>query len=384
MMLDRFLSSKPLYSNKIDFDFFPTFYKKYEEYFTLPKAIHIVGTNGKGSSGRFLAQMLLGSGYRVGHYTSPHILSFNERIWIDGDNIKDEKLEEIHIELLEILKSDAELLSYFEYTTLLAFLAFKNLDYVVVEAGLGGEFDATNVIKKELLLCTKIDMDHKDFLGESIEKIGRTKLNAMDSAVLLGEQEHKEIIGIAKEIAMKKNSKVYLVEDLIDDTSHDEIVAYIKKNNMADFQIQNLSNSVAAMKILKLPISLQHILLTSLEGRCQKINDNITIDVGHNLLGAKAIKSHFYGKKVNLIYNVMSDKDYESILEELRPIIKKVMILKLDTPRALDIKILGDFLHTRGFDFEEFCGIKKDEEYLVFGSFYTVEKFLRLHKEGLI
>ncbi len=115
------------------------------------KIIHIVGTNGKGSTGRIMATLLKESSYSVGHYSSPHILKFNERIWINGENISDKLLEENHKRLFKILGRDiSRSLSYFEYTTLLAFIATQDLDILILEAGLGGEFDATNVVDKDL------------------------------------------------------------------------------------------------------------------------------------------------------------------------------------------------------------------------------------------
>ncbi len=165
-MLSEFLEKKPLYYDKIDYERMPRIYQKIKSALPTPKIIHLIGTNGKGTTGRFLASALLNKGLKVGHYTSPHILKFNERIWLNGADIADEILENTHNKLLVLLeKSDAERLSYFEYTTLLAMVAFAECEYVVLEAGLGGEYDATAVFPKELTLFTPIDFDHTAFLG---------------------------------------------------------------------------------------------------------------------------------------------------------------------------------------------------------------------------
>ena len=203
-MLEAFLKNKPLYYNEIDYTRMPRVYAKIKDRVKLPKIIHIIGTNGKGTTGRFLATALYSLGFSTGHYTSPHILEFNERIWRNGKNIATTELEKAHKELLQLLTpEDADALSYFEYTTLLALLCYKECEYVVLEAGLGGEYDATAVFENILTLVTPIDFDHEAFLGSSIEEIATTKLNAVQSAAILARQLHNEVATIAKEIATK-------------------------------------------------------------------------------------------------------------------------------------------------------------------------------------
>ena len=142
----------------------PRVYEKVKQRLPLPKIVHIIGTNGKGTTGRFLASCLHSLGYKIGHYTSPHILKFNERIWLNGNDVSDDILNNAHDELQTILtQEDSNSLSYFEYTTLLAMLIYKDCDYVVLEAGLGGEYDATAVFPKVLTLVTPIDFDHEAF-----------------------------------------------------------------------------------------------------------------------------------------------------------------------------------------------------------------------------
>ncbi|MDX1295380.1 MAG: bifunctional folylpolyglutamate synthase/dihydrofolate synthase, partial [Sulfurimonadaceae bacterium] len=121
MKLSEFLDAKPLYYDEIDYDRMPRTYEAIKEHLKLPKIIHLVGTNGKGTTGRFIANALFRNGMHVGHYTSPHILTFNERIWIDGANVDDATLETAHEALFALLGQErADALSYFEYTTLLA------------------------------------------------------------------------------------------------------------------------------------------------------------------------------------------------------------------------------------------------------------------------
>lgn len=162
--LNTFLEAKPLYYKEIDHKRVHLAYDMLKFEIVHPVTVHIVGTNAKGSTGRILSHLAHKSGLSVGHYSSPHILKFNERIWLNGEDASDEVLEVAHQRLWKLLGSSmSEALSYFEYTTLLAFVVFEKCDLVVLEAGLGGEFDATNVCAKELSIITPIGLDHQAF-----------------------------------------------------------------------------------------------------------------------------------------------------------------------------------------------------------------------------
>ena len=132
LSLQTFLDAKPLYYDEIDLARMPRVYNAIKASLPSPKVIHVVGTNGKGTTGRFLANALLQNGLIVGHYTSPHIVKFNERIWLNGENVGDDVLEEAHQKLSTLLSQEqSESLSYFEYTTLLAMIVYESCDYVV-------------------------------------------------------------------------------------------------------------------------------------------------------------------------------------------------------------------------------------------------------------
>lgn len=378
MSLADFLNKKPLYYKEIDYERMPRVWAKIKKHFNLPKIIHIVGTNGKGSSGRFLAYYLYKSGFKTGHYTSPHILKFNERIWINGKDIDDESLEKFHKNLLFILsKEDANSLSYFEYTTLLAVFAMQTCDYIVLEAGLGGEYDATSVFDNILTLVTSIDFDHKAFLGDSIEEIARTKLNAVKKAMILSMQEHIEVFNIALEISKKKKTEIYLYNNFL--TNNELILSgvFIKKRAFPPFFYKNLTLAISGVKFLGLDVDFSKLEDIEFFGRCQKISKNITIDVGHNPLAARALRDSFENRKVVLVYNSYEDKDYEEILNILKPIIKRVEIIDLNEKRVAKKEDLEKVLKKLSLDFRDFNKIKEDEEYLVFGSFLVVEKFLK-------
>ena len=344
-------------------------YASIQENIDLPKIIHIIGTNGKGSTGRFLAGMLKEAGFKVGHYTSPHILRFNERIWIDGEEIGDEALERYHQRLLALLpKRFVQRLSYFEYTTFLAILAFEKLDFAVVEAGLGGEYDATSVFENILTLITPIDFDHSDFLGDSIESITTTKLRAIQKRAIIAQQEHKEVYNIANTLA-KPYKRVEEYGTFV------QAQKVVRQNGIPLFFANNLALASAAMKELDVKYDMQKGVRYRLPGRYEKLG-NILIDVGHNPLSAKAI-ANTLDKRVVLVYNSFKDKPYEEILKILKPKIEEVQIIPLQGERIVERSELERVLTKLNMRFSDFEGFEKDREYLVYGSFSVIEEIKR-------
>lgn len=378
MKLSDFLSAKPLYYDVIDYERFPRAYERIASRLHLPKIIHLVGTNGKGSTGRFLATALHRAGVRVGHYTSPHILRFNERIWIDGADMGDEALEEAHGRLLNLLDADtAEGLSYFEYTTLLAMVAYEACEYVVMEAGLGGEHDATAVFPKELSIFTPIDYDHAAFLGDSIELIASTKLRSMQGTALLGKQPHSEVYVIAETIARDHNVTLLRVEEVADDVLRTNAGQIANKNGLSEYLRDNLILAMAAFRVLGFEASEALFDQHALFGRLSPIAANITLDVGHNPLAAREIARAYAGQKVVLIYNTYRDKDYREILGILKPIIERVEIIGVDEARIAPRDDLEAALRELEIPFGSFESIDEHKMYLVFGSFSVAETFLK-------
>jgi len=380
MSLKKFLETKELYYKDIDYDFFPSVWKKISHKFSYPKVIHIVGTNGKGSTGRFLAYYLYKAGYKVGHYSSPHILRFNERIWIDGYDASDEVLEKAHQKLLKkIDKKTLDKLSYFEYTTLLAIESFSKCDYIVLEAGLGGEFDATNVFDKLFSLVTPIGVDHQSFLGDSLKEIAKTKLRSVTTYAIMTKQKD-EVYEVAKKLGVKYLNSL----DFFSDDELKDIKDFIEQNSFASYLEENLILALAAVKSLKLRYEISFLDGVKLKGRFQKISKNIILDVGHNEQAAFAIKNELKDKKVTLIYNTYKDKDFKKILSILKDNIKKVLIIDIEGERVIDKKSLKKTLLNLDMKFEDFSidKLKNDDEYLVFGSFLVAEKFLKSYKDG--
>lgn len=375
--LSGFLEYKTMYYDKIDFSFVNRAFSILEKEIKIPFVIHIVGTNGKGSTGRFLSHYLYKTGFKTLHYSSPHIKKFNERIWINGADVSDSLLQNAHNFLTNIYDEELLLkLTYFEYTTLLALYLSKDCEYLVLEAGLGGEFDATNVVKNDLSLITTIGLDHISFLGDSVEKIAKTKLRATNKKMIIGYQEFDEVYKTAQkvkeELKQEFNTDIEILKVENFEIDYDFVFAsYLKRN---------LALSIRCLQELKefknTPINLEIFNTTPLFGRCQKIGKNLYIDVGHNSLAAKVIKEEFKDKKITLIYNSYEDKDYFEVLKVLKPIIKEIFILPLDDKRIVKKDILQNCIKELELIEIEKLSMDLENEYLVFGSFLVIENFL--------
>lgn len=375
--LNEFLDNKPLYYKEIDHKRVHIAYSLLKPHIKRATTIHIVGTNGKGSTGRIVAYLAFCSGASVGHFSSPHILKFNERIWLNGADSSDEILEDAHKRLFDILSKDiSEALSYFEYTTLLAFVVFEECDLIVLEAGLGGEFDATNVCDKELSIITPIGIDHQAFLGDTIEQIATTKINSIQNQMLLAPQIYDEVEEVAQKICRDKNAKLYKSNN-----SHSTILEKItQEKNWAGYIKSNAQVAINALDILDIEYDIDSLNSLTLFGRFHLITPNIRIDVGHNPLASQAIVNAL-DKEVVLIYNSLDDKDYHKILATLKPKIKRVEIIPIKSQRATTVEKIEKALIDLDIEYSYFDNqIFEDEDYLVFGSFYVVEEFLLKHK----
>ena len=377
-MLQEFLNAKPLFYDTIDYTRMPKVYERIKEQLPSPEIIHLVGTNGKGTTGRFLASALNSLGFSVGHYTSPHILKFNERIWLNGVDVSDKALDLAHAKLQNILYStESEALSYFEYTTLFCMVIFKECDYVVMEAGLGGEHDATAVFEKILTLVTPIAIDHEAFLGDTITQIATTKLNAVTKEAVLAKQSFCEVYEVADTLARKKNVTMSRVEDVVDSEDIQMIQSVTKELDLPQYLQDNLKLAIAGLKSLGLEYKKENFSDSRLFGRVSKFRENIVVDVGHNTLAATSLLNALEGKKYVLIYNSYKDKDYKKILSILKPIIKRVEIISIESQRGLLVEKLQTTLNELRIQWCTYKSIESEEEYLVFGSFSVVEAFLK-------
>lgn len=381
MNLVSFLDAKGVEYAPFDPNRFKNFIASNPDFLSAaPRIVQIVGTNGKGTTGRFLAEILKNGGLKVGHFTSPHILSFTERFWFDGQDANEDELETAFEAMHARFKDELEPLSYFEILTLLACFYFKNrAEIVVMEAGVGGEYDSTSALSKELLLVTPISMDHLDMLGTSIEEITRTKLRASNCKTIVGFQPHRSVKEVIK--AEFLSSDISFLEDLLSAEEMLFIEDYIA-NSYASYLSQNLALAYAASKSLGINPALENI--KPLKGRFERIEPNVILDVGHNVDAARRVAEELGGKKVVLVFNCYADKDPENSLLALKNNIEIVEIIDVENERLIKKDKLIKVLDKIKVPYRNFDKIDKNSDYLVFGSFSVAAEFLRRRFEKKI
>ncbi|MCV6606864.1 MAG: Mur ligase family protein [Campylobacterales bacterium] len=361
-----FLQAKGAEYAPFDPDRFPKIYSKIKDKIQKPFTIQLRGTNGKGTTGRFIASYLESKNKTVVHFTSPHIKDINERFWKNGKLISNKELDLIHQEILKLLdRKDLQEMSYFEYLNVVAVLFASGCEYLVLEAGLGGEFDSTTSCEADLVVLTKIGLDHQEFLGSSIAEITQTKSNKISSKTIVGRQKES----VLKLLRTKLNDAVF-VEDKNykkEDFSKEDEGSFLSENRMTAFLV---------LKELGFELSPQEIKKSDLKGRLSKVGSNVYVDVGHNIDGAQEINNTFVGKKVVLVYNSFKEKDYFEVLKTLKPIVTKVLYLPVDDIRIANKQEIYDSCKKLDLSIETFKNIEKKNTYLVFGSFSTVKTFL--------
>jgi dihydrofolate synthase/folylpolyglutamate synthase len=230
-------------------------------------------------------------------------------------------------------------------------------------------------VENNISLITTIGLDHQNFLGNSVEEIASTKMRSVDNKMIVGYQVFDEVIKTAYEVKKQileqrdRNIEIIEVKDFDKYSINEKFASYLKRN---------LHLVIACLNELKIPIDTKLFDDVPLFGRCQKIASNITIDVGHNPLAATVIKKEFENKKITLIYNSYADKDYIEVLNILKPIIKEIVIIELDDKRIVKKEELKKIIEQFNIPIKETIKIEQNEEYLIFGSFLVVEKFLTL------
>lgn len=349
-----------------------------DEYFAHPhtkfKSIHVGGTNGKGSTSHLLSAILQSAGYKVGLYTSPHLLDFRERIRVNGIMID----EDYVVNFVASHKAHYEPLhpSFFELTTLMAFTYFahQKVDFAIIEVGLGGRLDSTNILSPILSVITNISLDHTQFLGDTLEKIAFEKAGIIKKGipVVIGEAEG-EVRKIFENKASLENAAVFFAEDI------SPVKSFERKNGKYVFQAVNypdligelggfaqLKNAntvltaIAELKKQEIGINDQAVYrgfssvtqLTGLMGRWQVIAQNPTIvcDTGHNVGGMQYVVEQLQCElydKLRIVFGMVNDKDIASVLAML-PQNAEYYFTKANIARALDEKALEQQAETYG------------------------------------
>ena len=320
-----------------------------DNYLGLPhksfKCIHVAGTNGKGSTSHMLASVLQQAGYKVGLYTSPHLLDFRERIKVNGTMISEQKV----VDFILIHKSyfEAQRLSFFEMTVGMAFSYFKQerVDYAIIEVGLGGRLDATNIITPILSVITNIGLDHTQFLGTTRPKIAREKGGIIKNGipVVVGEKD-AETENIFSEIAIEKKSPLLYAETLPSRYLTDLKGSYQQLNIQTviaalDFlSMKNLTSGIIQKGLLNV------ILNTQLLGRWQMLNTlpKIIADVGHNKEGLLFLSKQLQEEsfiKLHIIMGFVEGREISPLLS-LFPEDASYYLSCPDVERGLPVKEL--------------------------------------------
>ncbi|NLX61217.1 MAG: bifunctional folylpolyglutamate synthase/dihydrofolate synthase [Tissierellia bacterium] len=338
------------------------------------KYIHIAGTNGKGSTASYISHMLKEAGYKVGLFTSPYLERFNERISINGENIPDERLAEITervkntIEIM--LKEGYEHPTTFEIVTTIAFVYFKeeNVDFVVLEVGLGGRLDSTNVIKDSLIsVITTIDYDHMAELGDTLGKIAYEKAGIIkDRGLVLSYPQSEEALEVIKEVAKSRAASLEVcpmdnVEILkLDEFGgvfnyeyNDKAYSNLEISLIGKHQVYNATLALTAIMMLKdrgiVEISeealRQGLKNTKWPGRIEVLRRDPTfvIDGAHNMQGIKTLTENinrFKYKRLILGMAILKDKEVEPMVEALTSIADEVVVTEANIHRKMDAEDL--------------------------------------------
>jgi len=310
------------------------------------KSIHVAGTNGKGSSSHMLASVLQEAGYKVGLYTSPHLKDFRERIRINGVPVK----EDFVVDFIKDNKVffEAHDLSFFEMTVGMAFSYFERekVDIAIVEVGLGGRLDSTNIIEPEVSLITNIGYDHVEMLGDTIEKIAFEKAGIIKPGVPVVISElQEETAPVFNTVAKERKSKIIFAGEVIPGT--------YKTSLLGSYQAKNVKGVVAAIKELRdFEVSDIHIakgllnvtVNTGLLGRWQNLGENPTVvcDTAHNTEGLMLVLGQIKEQEYDCLHMVIGfvkDKNLDQILP-LFPKEAHYYFCKPDILRGLDAEVL--------------------------------------------
>lgn len=381
------------------------------------KSIHLAGTNGKGSVSSMLASILSSSGYQVGLYTSPHIFRFNERIRINGKEIDDDYLINCSEELLKL--TQGEEITFFEITTAIAFKYFsdKNVDVAVIETGMGGRFDATNIVNPILSVITSISFDHQEYLGITIKEIANEKAGIIKPNIpCITINKNQEAFDVIRNKCNDMDSKLILAQELVSFenvlyTNNFKMIGdfsisghkfpKMKIDLCGDHQIENVQIALAAIENLKSKFNITEISIksglenikknTGLFGRIEllKAKPLLVIDVAHNPAAVEKLVNTlnicgYSNIKWNLIFTAMSDKDVQSMLSNLLEITASLIIPNLKIQRAMKNNEVSQIAKKIGFQrielFDSIDEIIKElinlkEPILITGSFYLLGEF---------
>lgn len=331
------------------------------------KSIHVAGTNGKGSTSHMLASILQEAGYKVGLYTSPHLKDFRERIKINGQEVSEEFVIDFIEKHQEFFENHT--LSFFEMTVGMAFdyFSLEQVDIAIIEVGMGGRLDSTNIIIPEVSVITNIGLDHTQFLGTSLEAIAYEKGGVIkpNIPVVIGESQ-TETKSVFLELANLKHSNIYFADQ--------EIIEFYESDLTGNYQQKNIKTVLQTIKIIQkkgfiisdenIKMGLLHVVdNTGLKGRWQILQEGpkIICDTAHNKEGLtyvmNQLKEETY-EQLHIVFGVVNDKDVESILT-LLPKNALYYFCKPNIPRGLGAEKLKELFVLNGFKGKSYNNVQE-------------------------
>ncbi|MCK5418574.1 MAG: bifunctional folylpolyglutamate synthase/dihydrofolate synthase, partial [Desulfobacterales bacterium] len=323
-------------------------------------SIHVAGTNGKGSVASALSSILHESGYKVGLYTSPHLVRFNERICINNCQISDADVVKSYKAVQQVHHGDRSP-TFFEFATAMALYEFgrQKVEWAVIETGMGGRYDATNIITPAISIITNVSMEHRDYLGNTLAQITREKAGIIKQRTpVVTAVKQKQAQSVVQRVAHKKSAPVFMLgKDFtvrrnrtgyfsyygIENTWHD-----LQTPLLGHYQVQNAALALAASELLnklKAEISFKSIknglTKTRWPGRLEIVSDKplVILDGAHNLIAArnlsKFLAANLVNRRIILVVGILDDKPYGSMLKSLLPVCSRAIITRAKTDRAL-------------------------------------------------
>lgn len=383
------------------------------------RSVHVAGTNGKGSTAAFLAGMLLAAGYRVGLYTSPHLVSFTERIRINNIPVTEDRVIDLaervrtRYEGLPSAEESALAPTFFEVTTAMAFTCFaeERVDVAVIEAGMGGRLDSTNVITPLVSVITNIDLEHTEFLGDTIEKIAGEKAGIIKPGVpVVSGAVQPEAIAVIERTAASAGAPVYRYpkDFRAEPAAGAGYQEFDYRGIWSSFpglriamagrhQVENACMALAAIECLtgrgiEVPeAALRNGLAGAVwEGRLERVAErpDIYLDGAHNPASARVLADAVRDLKKGyrhlvLVIGILMDKDYQGIVSQLAPLADRIIVTKPHYSRALDVGSLAaemEVFHRTVGSAETVAeaiglarqGAAENDLILITGSLYTV------------
>ncbi len=406
-LLDELMTMHPKYIDLSLKRLDQLLFKLGSPHLNLPKTIHIAGTNGKGSTQSFIRNILVTNGYSCDAYISPHLTKFNERIILNNKEVSTNKL----LNTLEFVKkiNNNSPITFFEITTAAAFILFErsNSDFLILETGLGGRLDATNIIPKKMFsIITSISLDHQEFLGDTIYKIAGEKIGIIknNKFTIIGKQTDKVKRILNKKLLKSKNKYFYGEHYRIIKVSKNnfqfefnkEIKLINKPSLNGDFQIENSATAIAFSEIIKNNgFKLNDVLTnkaiknTTWPGRLEILNyrnNKVILDGSHNIDGANKLNQFLQNQNIKpiIIFGMLNNKKIDLFLKKIKRNITKLIAIKIPNEKnAFKVNEINKYCNRLSIDCEKIKDIhdvlkyikyNRKEVFLVTGSLYLVGK----------